>query len=288
MSRLWRDQLQVFLAPDQVIVAGQSRGFNPSPLFRQHAVCSQSTDSTTKSIPWEHPLHQLEQLMGPLGTQIKAGSELRVTLADDFVRYAMIAPQPTLANPDELMAYAGFQMREIYGDRVDEWTLSIGGWDPLNGGLCAGISLELLTALEHFAASHRLKFVCAEPYLAAALDYWAENLSSGQFWFVLIENHRFCLTSMLAGCWRSIRNQRVAGDFEQELLSVLEQEAILSGQPADVTQPQRVQVFAPAAGEWRLPQVAEWYFERLVQSKQPLPAHFPLTALLENPVNAYA
>lgn len=288
MSRLWRDQLAVFLAPDQVIVAGQSRGFKPFPLFRQRVMCPQLVDPTTKPLPWELPLHQLEQLMESLNTQIKAGSDLRITLADDFVRYGVIAPQSALASPDELMTYAGFQMRETYGDRVEEWALSISSWDPLDGGLCAGVPLGLLAALEHFAVRHELKLKYTEPYLAAALDYWSRKLSSEQLWFVLIESNRFCLASILAGRWQGIRNQRIVSNLEQELLSALEQEAILSGQPAD-TRPQRVQVFAPATIEWQLPQqVQEWYFERLMQSEQPVPAQFPFTALPESQVSAYA
>lgn len=288
MSRLWRDQLQVFLAPDQVIIAGQSRGFKPLPLFRQRAGCPSLADLTVKPLPWEWPLNQLEQLIEPLNAQIKTGSELQITLADDFVRYGMIAPQPTLANPDEMMAYAGFQMREIYGERVEEWALSVSNWDPLNGGLCAGVSLGLLAALEHFAVRHEWKLSYTEPYLAAVLDYWSGKLSSEQLWFVLIESNRFCLVSTLAGRWRSIRNQRIVGNLEQELLSAMEQEAILADQPVDIAQPRRVQVFAPDTIDWQSPQAQGWYFERLTQSEQPVPAHFPFAISPENQASAYA
>lgn len=293
MSRLWRDQLQVFIAPDQVIVAGQSRGFKPLPLFRQHAICSQTAESDMKSLPWELPLDTLEQLVVSLTSQVKPGSELQVTLADDFVRYGLIAPQPTLANPDELMAYASFQMREIYGERVEEWALSIGGWDPIQGGLCAAIPLGLLAALEQFATRHELKLTSTEPYLTAAIDYWSDkllNVPLNSQWFVLIEANRFCLVSMLAGKWQCIRNQRVVNNLEQELLSALEQEAVLSGRMPNVAASQAVQVFAPATAEWQLSQVPGWRFERLLQLEHPLPAHFPFVVAVppENQVRVHA
>jgi len=285
---LWRDQLQVFLAPDQVIITGQARGFKPVPLFRQRAFCPSGVGTSVNAPPWELPINQLEQLLAQLATGVKTGSELQVTLADDFVRYGVISPQPTLANPDELLAYADFQMREIYGERVEEWALSMSSWDPLNGGICAGVSLGLLAAVEHFAVTHELKLKYTEPYLTATLDYWSPKLSGEQLWFVLIESNRFCLVSMLAGRWQCIRNQRVVNHLEHELLSALEQEAVLSGQPVDVAQPQCVQVFAPAAPEWELPQAQGWYFERLLQAGLPVPTHFPLAAISENQTSVYA
>ncbi len=288
MSRLWRDQIQVFLAPDQVTVVGQSRGFKPLPLFRERAICPQTAVSDRKSLPWELPLDTLEQLMTSLASQIKPGSELQVTLADDFVRYGMIAPQPTIANPDELMTYAGFQMREIYGERTEEWALSISNWDPLNGGLCAAIPLGLLAALEQFAARHELKLTHTEPYLTAVLDHCSSKLSDDSLWFVLIEANRFCLVSMLAGQWRCIRNQRMVNRLEQELLSALEQEAVLSGCMPNAAVSQLVQIFAPATAEWQLPQLPGWRFERLLQLEQSAPTHFPFVVMPENQVRVRA
>ncbi|MDT8363937.1 MAG: hypothetical protein RQ714_04725 [Nitrosomonas sp.] len=289
MSRLWRDQLQVFLAPDQVIAVGQSRGFKPVQLFRQHAACTLTTDPSAKPLPWELPVNQLEQLLEQLATEIKPGTELQVTLADDFVRYSIVAPQAALANPDELLAYAGFQLREIYGERVDEWVLGISNWDPLNGGLCAAIPLELLAALEHFAVRHKLKLKQTEPYLAAVLDYWSKKLPCDQLWFVLIETNRFCLVLMRDERWQCIRNQRVISNLEQELLSALEQEAVLSGQSVNASQIQAVKVFAPAVAEWQLSRIQGWHFERLsLREDQPVPACFPRVDLSDNHMGVYA
>ncbi len=273
MSLLWRDRIQVFLAPDQVNMAGLSRGLKPVLRFRQSSVCAPNADTRQ----WQESLQLLEQMAGQMEGEsgsagIRRGMELQITLSNHFVRYSVIAPQPALANPDELMAYATFQMREIYGDRISDWALSLSTWDPCNGALCAAIPLALQSALEAFAQRHKVRLARIEPYLAAVLDHWSKELDSRCLWFVLIEGERFCLTARFDGVWHCIRNQQVVHNLEEELLSALEQEMIISGRRQPIEQ---IYVFAPQyAGQ--LPENDHSrQFLRLPDGKCPAPPHFP-------------
>ncbi|ABI58785.1 hypothetical protein [Nitrosomonas eutropha] len=269
MSRLWRNCMQVFLAPGRVNLVGFARGIKPMQRFRQSGTCGQANAASQ----WQAPLQVLEQMIGQVDDSFRRGAELHITLSNYFVRYGVIAPQSSPANPDELMAYAGFQMREIYGEHVDNWELSLGIWDPHGGTLCAAIARDLQSELEALAQRHEMLLVHIEPYLAAALDHWSKQLNDKQIWFVLVESGRFCLVSLLDGVWCGVRNQKVVENLQEELLSALVQESIMSssGQLRE-----RVYVFAPELAR-PLPDVydSRWQFVHWPDESYPVPAHFP-------------
>lgn len=273
MSPLWRNQIQVFLAPGEVNVVGLSAGIKPVQLFKQTRTWTPMADLAQ----WQAPLQVLEELIGEIRQDasmpaIKHGSECTFTLSNHFVRYGIVAPQSSLADPEELLAYANFQMREIYGERVDDWALSLSLWDPCHGALCAAIPLNLLSDLEALTLRHDIRLRQAEPYLAAALDHWSSELPDKRLWFVLIEPGRFCLVLMVNNSWRCVRNQRIVQPLEEELLSALEQEAIISGQRESIEQ---VYVYTPAYMNWGLTDGGGWQFTRLPSGKQSAPTCFP-------------
>lgn len=269
MSLLWRNRIQAFLAPDQVSLAGFARGIRPVQQFRQQGSCAQANDTRQ----WKIPLQLLGQMLAQLDDGFRRGAELHVTLSNHFVRYGVIAPQPFLANPDELMAYASFQMREIYGERVNDWELSLSTWDPCGGALCAAIARDLQSGLEALARRHETRLVRTEPYLTAAFDYWSKRLAGKQVWFVLVETGRFCLVSQQEGVWSYVRNQRVVEQLQEELLAALEQESIVSGL-AGMTEP--VYVFAPGLTGLLPETTLRWQFVYLSDDESSVPSHFPL------------
>lgn len=268
MSLSWRNRIQVFLAPDRVDLTGMARGIRPVQQFRQSGVCARENDSRQ----WKAPLRLLERMIGQVDDSFRQGGELHITLSNHFVRYGVIAPQPSLANPDELMAYAAFQMREIYGERIDEWELSLSAWDPYGGALCAAIARDLQSELIVLARQYDTRPACVEPYLAAALDHWSKWLVEKQVWFVLVETGRFCLVALSEGVWRCVRNQRIVENLQEELLAALEQELIILSPDRSV---ERVYVFAPELAGPLPVHDLRWQFVRLPDEKYPAPSYFP-------------
>lgn len=269
MSLSWRNRIQIFLAPDRVDLTGIARGIRPVQQFRQSGVCVQEDDSRQQ---WKAPLQLLEQMLAQVDGDFRRGAELHVVLSNHFVRYGVIAPQPSLANPDELMAYAGFQMREIYGERIDDWELSLSAWDPCGGAWCAAIARDLQSGLEALVRRLEIRLVRTEPYLAAAFDHGSKQLTGKQIWFVLVETGRFCLVSQREGIWCCVRNQRIVKHLQEELLSALELESIASGL-AEAAGP--VYVFAPGFTGLLPESVLRWQFICLSKEEFPIPVHFP-------------
>jgi hypothetical protein len=270
VSLLWRNRIQVFLAPEQVNLVGFARGFKPVQRYEQSSSCVHQIHTAH---PWKAPLQVLEHMLAQVEDNFRDGAELHITLSNYFVRYTTIAPQASLVNPDELMAYANFQLREIYAERVNDWALSVSAWSPGSGALCAAIAHDLQSELEALAQRHAIQRVQIEPYFAAAFDHWSKQLVGKQIWFVLVEAGRFCLASLIDSVWRSVRNQKVVANLQEELLSALAQESIMLGAGQSTEQ---VYVLAPRQTELFVDHHdTRWQFVHLSDENHSATIHFP-------------
>jgi hypothetical protein len=269
VSPLWRDQVQVFFAPNRIDLVRSHRGIKPKQAVALSAACERNAD-----LPfWQAPLEQLDQMMSEA-----AGVDLTITISNCFVRYAVISPQIQIANPAELDAYTAFHMREVYGERVGAWALSISAWDPCSGGICAGIENALLQQLNELTARRKVRLKSVEPYLSAAFDQWRKRFNGKRIWFALVESGRICLASLWNGAWQRIRNQRISHNVEDELLAALDQEAILfSGAKEAVEQ---VYLFAPEYPGLALPSECGWRVLPLHDESIPAPLHYPSASMI--------
>ncbi len=299
MSLLWRDRLQVFFAPGEVSVVRFPKGLRyeglkfrglkfkglkfgslkfgslkfgslkfgslkPKPEATVSAVCEQKIGGA----PWESPLEELERCLEGAG-----GTDVVITISNHFVRYSVLAPQKDIANPSELNSYAEFHMREVFGERAAGWVLSIGAWDPCNGGVCAAIDRELYDRLEELAVRSKARLQYIEPYLTSAFDHCRKRLEDSRSWFALVEAGRLCLALLEHGAWQYIRNQRIGQDIKGELLATLDQEAILSaysGRAAGT-----VYLLAPGYPQLTLPEDCSWRIVWLAPDFMTVPQHFP-------------
>lgn len=263
MSQLWRDQLQVFFAPERVNLVRSSRGYKPQTIANISAGCDREPDRKH----WEAPLQQLATMLD--GAE---KTEMTITISNHFLRYAALPPQDEITTPDELFAYANFRMREIYAERVNDWTLSISAWNPSSGAICAAISRELLTQLQELAVRHRIKLRGIVPYLVSAFDQWYKIFDDQRTCFVLVETGRFCIALLADKAWQGIRSQRILNRVEDELLAALDQEAIFSGHKEAV---EEVRLFAPEHPGLSLPDNCGWKIVPIQHNEIPVPAHFP-------------
>jgi hypothetical protein len=269
VSRLWRDQIRVFLAPGRVDMVRTFRGLQPRQSPKMALVHAYQPDAVTSDVS----LLKLEQMIEKESASSSLeGAEMMVTLSNHFVRYVVVPPQQEIIDPAELLAYANFRMREVYGERVEDWIISISDRDPYSGTICAGITRDLYNKLEALASRHRIKLKEIEPYLTAAFDQWCKSFDDKRLWFVVIESGRLCMALFFNGSWQAIRSQRIAHSVETELLVALEQEAIIAGYREPVEQ---VYLFSPEHPSLDLPRDKGWQFACLPNEKIPTPVHFP-------------
>ncbi len=263
----WSDRIEVFLASDRIDWVKTARGFKPV----QDARVTESCTSETGIPPWQPALQKLEQQL-----LHHAGSSLEITLSNQFIRYVTLPPQEEITTPEEVKAYATFRIREIYADRVDSWVLSISEWNPRTGAVCAAIPLTLMAKLEELALHTRCKLRSVEPYLASVYDHWYSVLSQGRVYLAVIESGRICAGVINHGNWLSIRNQRIAHSIVDELVAILDQEAVLVGSKEAL---ESVYVFAPGHPNLVLPQQCGWQLLSLSSELLPAPAHYPTSTV---------
>ncbi|MCG7756666.1 MAG: hypothetical protein LZF63_08420 [Nitrosomonas sp.] len=273
MSPLWRDQIQVFLAPGRIDLVRSTRGFKPVQAAKVTVWCEPAQDAPV----WQTALQQLEKHL-----MDAAGAQLSVTLSNHFVRYVALLPQAEIATPEEVSSYAAFRMREVYAERVNSWALSVSEWTPLSGAVCAAIPRDLMVQLEEMAARCRCTLKEIEPYFASVYDRWQKLLDGNKTYFAVIEAGRICLAVLINGSWHSIRNQRILHNVAAELLAALDQEAILTGSKEAV---ERVHVFAPEHADLTLPEQCGWCIVPMPVGKIPVLPHYPSGPLDDDGVN---
>ncbi|MBS0424050.1 MAG: hypothetical protein JSR71_06410 [Proteobacteria bacterium] len=267
MSPLWRDRIQIFLAPERIDWVRATRGFKPVQAAKVTVLCEPMQGAPL----WQAALQQLEkQLVGV------SGSDLSITLSNHFVRYVSLPPQAEIMTPEEVSAYAAFRMREVYAERVDAWVLSVSEWSPLTGAVCGAIPRDLMTELEKMAARLHCKLKEIEPYFASVYDHWQKLLDGDKTYCAVVETGRMCISTQIGGVWHSIRNQRIAHSVADELLAALDQEAVLSGNKAAVEQ---VFLFAPQHPDLTLPENCGWLIVPLPAEKIPALAYYPSTQI---------
>lgn len=273
MSRLWRDQIQVFLAPERVNIVRFLRGLKLVQTAKVTMLCKR-----TPGMPvWQAALQQLEKNLSSA-----VGTELKITLSNHFVRYVILPPQAEISSPEEVKFYANFRIREIYAGRADSWVISISEWNPINGAICAAISRDLIKGIEEMAIRYQCKIKYIEPYLASVYDKWHKLLNGTRVYFAVIESGRMCIALLTGGTWHTIRNQQILHSVANEFLVALDQEAIFFGNKETV---ELVHVFAPEHPDLILPKDCGWRIVQLPIQQIPMLAHYPSVIANQSEIN---
>lgn len=266
MSLLWRDQIDVFLAPGRIDLAHTARGLKP---VKRPVVTEQVSLPAEGQVAWEKPLQQLDEMLSG-----SAGAGMTVTLSNHFARYAVLLPQAEITTPEEVFAYADFRMHEIYGARADHWVISISHWNPLYGAISAAIPQEFMAKVEEICERHMIRLNGIEPYFTAVLNRWGKGLDRKKAYVAVIETGRLCVGVLEDNIWQNIRNQRILNNAAAELWAALDQEAVLSGQKELI---ERVFLFAPEHASFVLPPDCGWQVVPLPAGNMPVPGHYPKT-----------
>ncbi|SOD18739.1 hypothetical protein [Nitrosomonas ureae] len=263
MSRLWRDRIQIFLAPVRLDWVRLKRGLKPVQVAKSTAFFEPAA-----GIPiWNAAMQQLEKVLAEA-----AGTEVSVILSNHFLRYAALPPQNEITTPEEVKSYAEFRMREVYAERVDSWVISISDWSPVDGAVSAAVPHDLIMQLEQMISRYDCKIKIIEPYLASVYDRWQAQLKGDKIYLAIIESGRICIAITHHGKWQNIRNQRILHNAADDLLAALDQEVIWSGTKETT---EFVYLFAPEHPEITLPQESGWCIISLPAGKVSALAHYP-------------
>ena len=209
MSPLWRDEVGIYVAPRRFCMVRIARGVRPSVLREEDYSEPQSAPGWEAVLaPLEHQLAQAEW----------ANARVRVVVADQWVRYAVVPWSDALTSSDERIAHARQLMASIFGDALGDWTVSLSEAPPGASRLACAMPTALLESLRELTARHRQKLASVQPQLIAAYNSWRHRLPTATAaWFVTVEAGSLAALRMCGDGIDRVHAVRIGLDWAREL-----------------------------------------------------------------------
>jgi len=222
VSPSWRDRVTIFFEPARIYLARRPRGLRARPGIALAVDCGTATGA-----PWQAALEALGRSLGTLAWQ---SADARVTVSNDFVRFALVPDAGRLRDDEERLAAARHHLRAVYGERAEPWRIVLGSGDET--ALAAGIDPELIDGLVATLTAANLRPLAIEPFLATAFNLCRRSIGSGPAWLAVAEPRRLCLAYFDRGAWQRVRSERVRAPLQDELPAALERSRLADGGPA--------------------------------------------------------
>lgn len=232
MSLLWRNkELRIGLSPERVFVSG-----------------ARTIELPAGDGGWQAPVQALPEIL-------KGKSGLAsVVLADQFVRYALLAHNETLKSDDQWAALARHRFSVLHGPRAEEWEVKVAATAPCGARLACAVDRALLDGLVRAFEKSAARLAVVQPFLVAAFNRIRRRVGNGSCWIVVEETGRLTLALIQRGAWVAIRARRSDSHWRRVLGEILERESAFLGLSQPIT---RVIVCAQGAfdaeleNDWR-------------------------------------
>lgn len=259
MLPLWRDELRVVLAPEQLVLlrlgwALTKRGLTPRVDMKTVINCASSKGGGAS---WDAAIKTLEI---EVPRSLVRKTVARVILSNHFMRYTLVPWSDSLSNAAEEQAYARHCFRQLYGIDVEQWDLRLSPGRTGLPQLASAVDTHLLAALRDVFEGNGVVLDSIQPRLMAAYNnsYLALKNSSG--WLALVEPGCLCLALLKHGRWLRVRTMRIGSDWCNALLLLLEREAYLAEENTDT---RTVFLWAPELGTAALPGNGRWQISHM-------------------------
>lgn len=227
-----------------------------------------------ESPAWSMVISHLDTLLASM--QIKAKSQLHITLASHFIRYVTLPPFLIQLNREEKLAYATATYREIYGAIVDEWEIKLRDTHTGQATIVAAVDKKLLDALKKIAQKYQLKMTSVQPYVMTVFNRLSKAIGQTSGYLVIVECNRLLLIDLENGHCQHLRTFTLGSDWQVELNSILMRERLLSEH-----RHRQVLVYAPKQKQTVINEIKEWQLQRIELPKQKLAGdHFDMLEVL--------
>ncbi|WP_265946199.1 hypothetical protein [Dechloromonas sp. A34] len=242
MSLSWLDRLSLLVAPQAVVLERRSwRG-------RHERFSAPVRAAGGDEAAW---LPGLTASAALLAEHAAPHCRLQVTVANPFVRYALLPWSEAVLGDKARLAMARALLRNSLGDQAERLEITLDRPRFGMNGLAAGIPRDFLDGLRQIANERRLRLASIQPLLGKALRDEGADLNDGFVAFP--EAGWLTLVGLQGGNLRLLRNHRAdtaPGRLADELLGILTTESGL-------IERRRLAVFSPEAwpesiGDWRV------------------------------------
>lgn len=208
MSLLWRKQLRISLAADRLVLRANRAKTSTVPV---------QVDPDSE---WRAAVDALPAVLAEFRNH-----EVRVVLADQFVRYALMAWNPALKSEAQWMALARHRLATVHGAPAAEWDVKLTETAPAGPRLACAVDRTLLEAVAAAFTAANARLVCLQPFLVAAFNRIRKTIGSGSCWLVIEEPGRLTLAFVQHGMWLAVRSRRADRAWRAQLPELIERES---------------------------------------------------------------
>lgn len=220
MSRLWRNELRIGLCPDRLILAGLKRDLREKHAEKDIVPISREASG------WRAAVEALPSAMARFDSH---KLEVTVIISNHFVRYALLPWNAELRTEAEWESFARHRLAGVYGPSVEGWALQNSKTASEGPRVVCAADRPMLEALSEAVCGSGASLVSVQPYLMAAFNRVRRRIGKESCWLVLEERGRLTMALFHQGTWQSIRSRRLDGDWQAELVEVLEREQAMMG-----------------------------------------------------------
>jgi len=237
LKSLFVDELWVFVHPQRITLLRLSRTFRNG--LKQQLVHKQVIDfpqnlevtSVEAASNDANDLQILSKcLKQALDNTVWQGVMPTVIVSNHFARYTIIHWNSELAIESERQAYMQHCFNLAYGESAKAWDLRMSEPSFGRSTMASAINRELLQVLHDVFVEADMKLAAVYPQLMLTINQTLRQLKkqkqSLSFWLVSIQSERVCLTLLIDGGWRLVKNVAIEIDVSAQVTALIQREIV--------------------------------------------------------------
>ncbi len=225
----WREQVRIFLHPQQVVLLRLSRGLKKRVLRKQILPCVESVGATANEPLWTGVVAVLKRA---INDSLWQGAQVEIVLSNHFVHYALVPwsePSKYLSTARERQAHLRHRFNLAYGEAAKRWDLRMSEAGVDKPALASGVDIALLDAIRAIFDQAGMRIPAIHPHLMVTLNQARNSMQQGPAWFAMMEQGRLCLALLDNGLFKTVKSFLLENDWHAQLEVLLTREAMLSG-----------------------------------------------------------
>lgn len=229
---LFKDELWVFIYPRCIVFLRITRplrnGLKQEILHKKVIVLPLSiANKSNESQSWDVLTQHLKK---GLTNKKWQGTTPIAIVSNEFARYAVIPWNAELAVETERKAYMQHCFNLVYGDTAKTWDLRMSEPSFGHSAIASGIDQGLLQALHDVFNTADMTLSAVYPQLMLAINQTVGEVKKQKkplsFWLVAIQSDRICLTLLIEGGWRLVKNVAIETDVSCQVSALIQREMV--------------------------------------------------------------
>ena len=229
---LFKDELWVFVYPQCMVLLRITRpvrfGLKQQILHKQVIALPQPvTDKVNEPQAWGALTQHLKQVLADKKWQNTIPIAI---VSNQFARYTVIPWNAELAVEAERKAYMQHCFSLAYGEAAKTWDLCMSEPSYGHPAIASGIHHGLLQALHDVFNAENMTLSAVYPQLMLAINQTVSEVKKQKkplsFWLVAIQSERLCLTLLIDGGWRLVKNVAIETDISAQVSALIQREMV--------------------------------------------------------------